>query len=403
MTITTIGIGATAVGTLAVTLNAPTDAGTIVSFLNGASNDGVLILPDNRASQFFTIAATPDANGIYEASLAGTITNFQTVNHTGGGPGNLGDYINLQVLEALFNEIDGTVSAAQQSANSAFFNEIEAAGHNSAEQIFIHGDGSMTWVSSALTLNHLDTLVLDNIVDAMFGPQWANDGATLALTFADRPDPNQNGAQVTDVQITPLNHAVNPCFAAGTKILTPGGEVAVEVLAPGDLVITHAGEEREIVWVGRREIDLAAHPRPEAVRPVVIEAGALGNGMPARRLRVSPDHALFLDGVLVPAKALLNWTSIRQDVAAASVVYVHIELARHDVIFAEGAPAETFLDTGHRGVFDNEASQVVAHPVVMQQRRDAGSCAPLCLGGAGLEAIRQRLAARQTGVRLAGG
>ena len=145
------------------------------------------------------------------------------------------------------------------------------------------------------------------------------------------------------------------------------------------------------------------HPRPEAVRPVVIEAGALGNGMPARRLRVSPDHALFLDGVLVPAKALLNWTSIRQDVAAASVVYVHIELARHDVIFAEGAPAETFLDTGHRGVFDNAAGGVAAHPVVMQQRRDSQSCAPLCLGGAGLEAIRQKLAARQTGIRLAGG
>jgi hypothetical protein len=90
-------------------------------------------------------------------------------------------------------------------------------------------------------------------------------------------------------------------------------------------------------------------------------------------------------------------------VAAVAVSYVHIELARHDVIFAEGVPAETFLDTGHRGVFDNDASQVVAHPVVMQQRRDAGSCAPLCLGGAGLEAIRQRLAARQTGVRLAGG
>jgi hypothetical protein len=397
MTVTTIGITSQAT----MTLNAPIDAGTIVSFLNGTSNDGVLILPDNRASEFFTIASIKGGNGIYDASLAGTVTNFQTLVQGGG----LGDNITLEVFQALFDEIDGTAATAE---NSSFNNVLLSAG-DSGEHIFIspsgtYGIGNMTWASpSSLTLDATETLILNNIVDTLFGPKWTNDTATLELSFGNFKSPNQNdGIEFTNLEIQAVGHAVNPCFAAETKILTPGGEVAVESLAPGDLVITRAGEEREILWVGRRDIDLSTHPRPETVRPVLIEAGALGDGMPARRLRVSPDHALFLDGVLVPAKELLNWTSIRQDMSAASVIYVHIELARHDVIFAEGVPAETFLDTGHRGVFDNEASSVVAHPVVMQQRRDAGSCAPLCLGGAGLEAIRQRIAARQTGIRLAG-
>ena len=103
----------------------------------------------------------------------------------------------------------------------------------------------------------------------------------------------------------------------------------------------------------------------------------------------------------MPAKELLNATTIRQDTAAARVVYYHVELARHDVIFAEGAPVETYLDTGHRGIFDNAEERVVALPAVMQRRREAEGCAPLCLGGPVLAEIRRKIAARQVGIRLA--
>lgn len=75
-------------------------------------------------------------------------------------------------------------------------------------------------------------------------------------------------------------------------------------------------------------------------------------------------------------------------------------ISRHDVIFAEGVPAESYLDTGHRGIFDNAEAAIIAHPALMQQRREREGCAPLCLGGPVLEAIRQRLASRQVGIRL---
>lgn len=139
------------------------------------------------------------------------------------------------------------------------------------------------------------------------------------------------------------------------------------------------------------------------MRPVTIEPGALTEGVPSRRLRVSPDHALYIDGVLVPAKALINWNSIRQNDSEQLVTYYHIELDRHGALFAENTPAESFLDTGHRGIFDNAEDAVIALPVAMQARREAESFAPLCTMGSKLEDIRARIAARQTGLRLAGG
>jgi hypothetical protein len=123
--------------------------------------------------------------------------------------------------------------------------------------------------------------------------------------------------------------------------------------------------------------------------------------VPARALALSPDHALWLDEVLVPAKALVNWTTIRQDLAATRVAYHHIELAAHDVVFAEGCAAESFLDTGHKGVFAGEA--IALHPA-MQALRATESFAPLCESGPKLAAIRAHIAARrrQNGLMGAG-
>jgi hypothetical protein len=186
---------------------------------------------------------------------------------------------------------------------------------------------------------------------------------------------------------------VAPCFAAGTRIATPRGEIAVQALAVGDMVTLVDGTAARVEWIGRRRTNLARHPRPEAAQPVRIAAGALGEGVPARDLVVSPDHALFLDGLLVPAKALINGANIVQ-LNRKTVTYYHIELAAHGVLLAEGAAAESYLETGNRGAFENGGAPVMLHPDFAQGLREAKGCAPFAEAGPAVEAIRARILAR---------
>ena len=143
------------------------------------------------------------------------------------------------------------------------------------------------------------------------------------------------------------------CFAAGTRIATPRGEVAVEALAPGDLVLTADRATEMVLFVGRRHVVLAGRADAAAMAPIRILAGALGAGTPRRDLVLSPDHCLFLDGALVPARLLANGTTILAETHCAEVTWYHVELPRHAVILAEGAPAESWLDTGNRSWFAN--------------------------------------------------
>lgn len=191
------------------------------------------------------------------------------------------------------------------------------------------------------------------------------------------------------------------CFARGTRILTPSGEVAVEDLAEGDSVVTLAGGAQvpqPVAWIGRRRIDLAAHPRPQLAAPVRIRRDAFGAGLPRRDLVVSPDHCLFVDGRLIPAKALVNDMTIVQERHLRHVDYHHVELRRHAVLLAEGLPAESYLDTGNRAFFANAGLALLLHPEfhvnagLRRWARDA--CAPLTVEPALLEPVWRRLADR---------
>ncbi len=73
---------------------------------------------------------------------------------------------------------------------------------------------------------------------------------------------------------------------------------------------------------------------------------------------LSPDHAVFVDDVLVPVRHLINGSTIVQE-PVAEVTYYHVELATHDVILAEGLPCESYLDTGNRAVFVNGGAETL--------------------------------------------
>ena len=190
-------------------------------------------------------------------------------------------------------------------------------------------------------------------------------GGTRTIVF----EPNDiadldDGNYTFQVQVTPL---IGPgftgptsgetfiCFLQGTLIRTAAGEVAVEDLRPVDLVLTADGRQEPVVFVGRQSI----HPKfgvPEAKNPILIRAGALGENLPARDLRVSPGHGLVVDGVLCIAAALVNGVSIVQEATPQEVfAYYNVELAAHEVILAEGAPVESFADNVPRERFDNFA------------------------------------------------
>ncbi len=185
-----------------------------------------------------------------------------------------------------------------------------------------------------------------------------------------------------------------PCFAQGTKILTQRGEIPVENLTLNDHVILHGGGTAPIQWIGHRKLSLRRHPNPEQVRPIRVQAGAILDGIPRRDLVLSPDHALYLNGALIPAKALLNGSTIRQE-APAKITYFHIELANHSILYAEGTPTESYLETGNRHAFTNGSdSHLTLHPNFAQTQRERESCAPFTESGPLVEAVRARILAR---------
>lgn len=160
--------------------------------------------------------------------------------------------------------------------------------------------------------------------------------------------------QTAGTENTNIETVTVVCFAAGTRIATARGQVPVERLRVGDLLLTRDHGPQPLRWIGRMTAGRAAQQRSSALRPVRNAAGALGGALPESDLLVSPQHRVLLRSpivarvageaeVLVAAHRLVGVPGITAVAATASCTYYHLLLARHEILFANGAEAESFL------------------------------------------------------------
>lgn len=192
--------------------------------------------------------------------------------------------------------------------------------------------------------------VAPSLVSVANGTVSIADPGSFALSTAQgQPAPVVSGDGHDGSLIT--SGGAMPCFARGTRLLTPDGYRPVETLRPGDGLIALGGAIRRIAWIGWRCLDLATDPDVDLLRPVTIAPGAFGPGRPRRALAISPLHAVFAADALVPAVLLVNGATIVRDASGFAVTYYHVELDRHEIVLAEGLPVETYRDNGNRARF----------------------------------------------------
>lgn len=348
----------------------------------------------------------------FNCSISGDLATFFdfTVNTTpvitlwDSGSGNTLDLSGFST-GATIDLVPGTFSSCAGLTNNlgiAAGTWINTAIGGSGADVFITNAQADTIVGGGGT----DTAVFSSALSAY---SLARSGDTVRVTLT-ATGITDTLSGVEELQFSDQSVAADSiaCFAEGTRIATPAGPVAVERLKAGMRVrlAPHGGAgsraskggSAEVVWVGHRHLSCARHPRRWDVDPVHVRPGAFGPGQPAADLWLSPDHAVFAAGVLVPVRYLLNGSTIVQE-PRAEVTYWHVELARHGALLAEGLPCESYLDTGNRGAFakDRPARRL---PLPAPPREGAlrvwreRACAPLVRSGAPLAALRARLLAR---------
>lgn len=213
------------------------------------------------------------------------------------------------------------------------------------------GEATNGYVFSALSNTSFGTLTTNTTTGTYtFTPNWANivaTGSDQVVTFTVTGTSGGN----SDADTVQINLLI--CVARGTRIDTTRGLVPVEDLKCGDLVCTLDAEPQPVRWIGSRRVSAAEMVRDPGLRPIRFAPGAMGDGRPQRALTVSPQHRVFLqdwraqlmfgeEQVLVPAKSLVNDSTIRRETGRDGVEYFHILFDEHQIMFTEGVATESF-------------------------------------------------------------
>jgi T5SS/PEP-CTERM-associated repeat protein len=381
----TVGSASGGLGTLAISTG-----GTITVDTAEIAAGGLLMLNDGSLS---TDPLTVDIGG--QLSGFGEVAGATMVNGTITAVGG-----KLEFTGAL-----GGGGTAAIASNSTLALDSAIGASPTIDFLGRHATLEVGATSAAVTnFSTTDTILIDDFVATgtaysngvydLTGTNSQHQAMQYSFSFGSSPTAQQlseTSFSATDTTVI----TTTACYTRGTRISTPTGECAVESLIAGDLVLTASGASQPVLWVGHRHLDCSRHRRPADVWPVRVSAGAFGERLPCRDLWLSPDHAVFAAGALIPIRHLINDATVTQE-ARDEVDYWHVELAQHDVLLAEGLPAESYLDTGNRHCFSDGTVEAL-HPTFGMTADDAwanDACAPLVEGGPTLAAMRAHLADR---------
>jgi hypothetical protein len=377
-------------------------AGTGVELLSAGANltNRGYIAGGNNGN--YTTTGTAGIGAVVDSGA--TLTNLHDIFGGGvpnGGTGNVGVLIDGgRVIDA--GTINGTEVTNYAYDTHAYSDSIEF-GAASGSTLVLEQTGTLKGDLAGFKVG--DTIQVDGTAPAGLTLSGSAAAGTYAIGTPENGTLYFSGKYTTDhfvftsangnTLITLAEGAA--CYLRGTHIRTPRGEQRIETLRIGDRVITMSGEACPIRWIGRRTYTAARIAGDRELSPVLIRAGALAEGIPWRDLRVSPDHALYVDGMLIAARDLVNSESIVQDVWCDPATYFHLEFDRHEVIYAEGALAESFVDDESRQRFDNAWEFAVLYPNAVSG--SAPLVAPRVEAGWELAAAARRVAARAGAAR----
>ena len=378
------------------------NAGMILGSGAGTASTGVYFADGGRLGNLAT-GTIGGSVGVLFSHAAGTLSNAGTIASglTSGTAVAFGaGFANRLVVVpgAVFqggvdggNTIAGSISSTLELAGGAGTGTLAGLGSQVVNFASVSFDAGAAWrvsgnsagLASGQTLGGFargDTIELTGLTETI--KSYA--GGTLTLAGDAAVSLGLPGAFTTASFVaTPVSGGTDitvACYAAGTRILTARGEVTVETLRVGEMMcVLRTGGLLPIVWLGQRQLRPHLHPHPQDLHPVRVAAGALADGVPTRDLWLSPEHAVFLHGVLVPIRTLINGTSVTQ-VAAREITYWHVELPRHDMLLAEGAWSESYLDMGNRDAFEgavaDAATPLALHPDFAARFWERHACVP---------------------------
>ena len=291
-----------------------------VSFSGDGVRDGGFLEPDDDDYDSSTPAVTIELSEPVDG-FSFTITDIDQI------IGSFDDQVTVRAFDADGNPVPITIDTNDP--------DLVISADGSAGVATVEGTAD---ASGNLTDGSEVTFTIDNV-------------ATIEIFYEDGTT-DSNDLGVIEFELNEFDSVVR--FVSGTLIDTTNGAVAIETITPNDKVLTVDRGAQPVRWIGERIVSAEAMRVKPKLRPVLIQAGALGNELPSADLRVSQQHRILVKSdialrmfgereVLVPAKKLVDVDGIDIDSSMEEVTYIHFLFDNHELVWSNGVQSESLF------------------------------------------------------------